>query len=193
MLKLKDLLLPWKNLAVSLSKVWALNLWIKLSVVGVSIHLHKVQPILVFLSSCQRAKFKISVLLRKDWTVNFVGGKVKNLSWFGRETLIRSVAHAIPAYFMLAIQFPKGQCDQLDASVSRFWWSPKVHVGFQCHGLHFVGHKRRVAWVSGNSGILTKLFSPNLTGEFYPKRIVFVLRFEGEIQDSRQLVVSPFS
>ena len=103
------------------------------------------------------------------------------------------MAHAIPAYFMLAIQFPKGQCDQLDASVSRFWWSPKVHVGFQCHGLHFVGHKRRVAWVSGNSGILTKLFSPNLTGEFYPKRIVFVLRFEGEIQDSRQLVVSPFS
>jgi len=103
------------------------------------------------------------------------------------------VAHAISAYSMLVIQFPKGQCDQLDALVSRFWWSPKVHIGFRCLGLHFVGHKRRVAWVSGNSRILTKLSSPNLIGGFYSEMIVFVLRFKGEIQDLGQLAVSPFS
>ena len=55
--------------------------------------------------------------------------KSKNLSWFGRTTLIRSMAQAIPAYSMLAILFPKGLCDKLDALVSRFWWSPKSKAG----------------------------------------------------------------
>ena len=42
---------------------------------------------------------------------------------------MRSVAQAIPTYSMSAILFPKGLCDQLDASVHRFWWSPKSKAG----------------------------------------------------------------
>ena len=55
--------------------------------------------------------------------------KSKNLSWSGRATLIRSMAQAIPTYSMSAILFLKGFCDQLDASVRRFWWSPISKAG----------------------------------------------------------------
>ena len=53
----------------------------------------------------------------------------------------------------------------------------QVHIGLQCLGLLFVCHKRRVAWVSENSGISTKLSSPNLASGFYPGKFFFVLRF----------------
>ena len=57
------------------------------------------------------------------------GWKSKNLSWSGRATLIRLVAQAIPTYSMSATLLPKGLSDQLDASVHRFWWSPKSKAG----------------------------------------------------------------
>ena len=57
------------------------------------------------------------------------GWKSKNLSWKGRATLIKSVAQAIPAYSMTAIQFPKKLCNRLDAIVRRFWWNAKSKFG----------------------------------------------------------------
>ena len=51
--------------------------------------------------------------------------KGKNLSWSGRVTLIKLVAQAIPIYTMIAFQFPKNLCEQLEATVRRFWWNPK--------------------------------------------------------------------
>ena len=57
------------------------------------------------------------------------GWKSKNLSWQGRETLIKSVAQAIPAYSMTAIQFPRELCKRLDAVVRRFWWNLKSNSG----------------------------------------------------------------
>ena len=59
----------------------------------------------------------------------FSGWKSKNLSWKGRATLIKSVAQAIPAYSMTAIQFPRELCNRLDAVVRRFWWNPKSKSG----------------------------------------------------------------
>ena len=76
----------------------------------------------LFLSKCKTQDFKF---VKERLGSKLSGQKSKNLSWFGRATLIRLVAQAIPAYSMLAILFPKGLCDQLDALVRRFWWSPK--------------------------------------------------------------------
>ncbi|KAL0011518.1 hypothetical protein SO802_006626 [Lithocarpus litseifolius] len=47
----------------------------------------------------------------------------------GRATFIKSVAQAIPIYAMSAILLPKGFCDQLDASMHRFWWNPNAKSG----------------------------------------------------------------
>ena len=41
------------------------------------------------------------------------------------KRLIKSVAQAIPAYTMSAIQFPKEFCYQMDAIIKRFQWNPK--------------------------------------------------------------------
>ena len=57
------------------------------------------------------------------------GWKSKNLSWQGKATLIKSVAQAIPAYSMSAIQFPRKLCKRLDVVVRRFWWNPKSNSG----------------------------------------------------------------
>jgi len=39
------------------------------------------------------------------------GWKSKNLSWQGKATLIKSIAQAILAYSMTAIQFPRELCN----------------------------------------------------------------------------------
>ena len=52
--------------------------------------------------------------------------EIKNLSWLGRVTFMKLVAQVIPIYAMSAILLPKGLCDQLDASIHRFWWNPKA-------------------------------------------------------------------
>ena len=44
-------------------------------------------------------------------------------------TLIKSVAQAIPVYTMTAFQFPKNLCEQLNATIRRFWWNPKSKFG----------------------------------------------------------------
>ena len=52
-----------------------------------------------------------------------------------------------------------------------------VLIGLLFLGRHYADSKRREAWVSGNFGISTKLFSPNLLGGCYLGKIVFALRF----------------
>lgn len=51
------------------------------------------------------------------------GWKSQKKSWLGRATLVKSVAQAILVYAMSTILLPKGLCDQLGASVRRFWWN----------------------------------------------------------------------
>ena len=55
--------------------------------------------------------------------------KGKKLSWSGMATLIKSVAQAILVYSMTAFQFPKNICEQLVATIRRFWWNPKSKFG----------------------------------------------------------------
>ena len=46
--------------------------------------------------------------------------KSKSLSWMGRATLIKSVAMAIPSYYMAAFQLPKSLCEEMDSCVKSF-------------------------------------------------------------------------
>ncbi|XP_062021341.1 uncharacterized protein LOC133737882 [Rosa rugosa] len=50
------------------------------------------------------------------------GWKQCNLSMAGRETLIKSVALAVPAYSMACFKLPKGLCNELNAALGNFWW-----------------------------------------------------------------------
>ncbi|CAL1366863.1 unnamed protein product [Linum trigynum] len=50
------------------------------------------------------------------------GWKRKTLSWAARETLIKSVALALPLYVMSCFRLPLSLCRLLDKHVARFWW-----------------------------------------------------------------------
>lgn len=43
----------------------------------------------------------------------------------GRETLIKSVALAVPTYPMQCFKFPITLCRELDSLISNFWWGQK--------------------------------------------------------------------
>ncbi len=58
--------------------------------------------------------------------------KNKNLSWMGQATLIKSVAQACPLYAMSTCKLPKKLCNDLDAVVRKFWWSPHKE-GNKCY------------------------------------------------------------
>ena len=53
------------------------------------------------------------------------GWRCKALSWAGRNTLIKSVAQALPNYTFLSFDVPGSVCNKLDAVTRRFWWNPK--------------------------------------------------------------------
>lgn len=80
----------------------------------------------LFLSRSRNQDFRY---IKERLDSKLSGWKSKNLSWSRRARLIKSVAQAIPAFTMSAIQLPKGLCEQLDASTRRFWWNPKSKSG----------------------------------------------------------------
>jgi hypothetical protein len=60
------------------------------------------------------------------------GWKEKFLSRAGKETLIKSVAQAIPNYIMSCYKIPEGCCKSIESMLAKFWWgseetSRKVH------------------------------------------------------------------
>jgi hypothetical protein len=60
------------------------------------------------------------------------GWKGQGLSKVGKEILVKSVLHAVSTYSMGCFQLTKGQCSELEAVASRFWWGDaenqtKVH------------------------------------------------------------------
>ena len=79
-----------------------------------------------FLSKSRNKDFRF---IKEKLDNKLCGWKSKNLSWSGRATLIKSIAQAISIYAMSIIFLPKGLCDQLDASIRRFWWNPNSKLG----------------------------------------------------------------
>uniref|UniRef100_A0A2N9I5P8 Reverse transcriptase domain-containing protein n=1 Tax=Fagus sylvatica TaxID=28930 RepID=A0A2N9I5P8_FAGSY len=57
------------------------------------------------------------------------GWRCKALSWAGRNTLIKSVAQALPNYTFSSFDVPGSVCNKLDAVTRRFWWNPKKYSG----------------------------------------------------------------
>lgn len=48
--------------------------------------------------------------------------KLKSLSPAGKEILLKSVASAVLAYPMACFKFPASICNEINASLSNFWW-----------------------------------------------------------------------
>ena len=48
--------------------------------------------------------------------------KLCTLSMAGRETLIKSVAQAVPTFPMYCFKFPASLCKELDSMLANFWW-----------------------------------------------------------------------
>ena len=77
--------------------------------------------------SCSRVKYfkflhdKLESHLKGWWS--------KYLSWDGRCTMLKSVAQALPSYFMSTFEIPSTICSKLDALNRRFWWNPKGKNG----------------------------------------------------------------
>lgn len=51
------------------------------------------------------------------------GWKAKELSYGGREILIKSVVQAIPSYVMSCFLLPIQFCNKINSHIRRFWWS----------------------------------------------------------------------
>jgi hypothetical protein len=78
-------------------------------------------------SSTSRSKdFKF---LQERLESKLKGWRCKTLSWAGRSTLIKSVAHALPNYTFSAFDVPVSVCNKLDAASKRFWWNPNKSSG----------------------------------------------------------------
>nr|POE84817.1 putative ribonuclease h protein [Quercus suber] len=57
------------------------------------------------------------------------GWRSRCLSWAGRATLIKAVAHSIPTYTLSAFNVLANTCNKLDAATKWFWWKPKDRGG----------------------------------------------------------------
>lgn len=51
------------------------------------------------------------------------GWKAKELSYGGREIMIKSVVQAIPSYVMSCFLLPIQFCNKVNSHIRRFWWS----------------------------------------------------------------------
>jgi len=68
----------------------------------------------------------------------------KNLSWVGREVLVKAVAQAIPTYAMNVFKLPSEFNHRIQASIINYWW----------------GHddcKIKIHWVSKSKLLRSKL------------------------------------
>ena len=60
--------------------------------------------------------------LQERITKKVMGWKEKTISKAGRETLIKSVAQAIPTYSMSIFKIPKSVCEDINSVLAKYWW-----------------------------------------------------------------------
>ena len=51
-----------------------------------------------------------------------LGWKEKLISKAGRKVLIKTMAQAIPTYSMSLFKLPKTLCDNINSSLTKYWW-----------------------------------------------------------------------
>ena len=76
-----------------------------------------------------RSRSKDFKFLQERLESKLKGWMCKTLSWAGRSTLIKSVAHALPNYTFSAFDVSVSVCNKLDAASKRFWWNPNKGSG----------------------------------------------------------------
>lgn len=60
--------------------------------------------------------------LQERITKNVIGWKEKTISKVGRETLIKSMAQAIPTYFMSIFKILRRVCEGINLVLAKNWW-----------------------------------------------------------------------
>lgn len=65
--------------------------------------------------------------------------KQATLSQSGKETLIKAVATAIPAYPMACFKFPISTCREINSMLSNFWWGNSGSNGIHWKSWEFLG------------------------------------------------------
>ena len=76
-----------------------------------------------------RSRSKDFKFLQERLESKLLGWRCKSLSWAGRNTLIKSVAQALPSYTFSSFDVSVKVCDKLDSITKRFWWNPKKDSG----------------------------------------------------------------
>ncbi|CAL1408755.1 unnamed protein product [Linum trigynum] len=69
-----------------------------------------------------RSKMETFRFLEEKLLERLQGWKQRTLSWAAKETLIKSIALALPLHVMSCFKLPLSLCRLLDKHVARFWW-----------------------------------------------------------------------
>ncbi|CAL1377035.1 unnamed protein product [Linum trigynum] len=69
-----------------------------------------------------RSKMATFRYLEEKLLERLQGWKQRTLSWDAKETLIKSIALALPLHVMSCFRLPLSLCRLLDRHVARFWW-----------------------------------------------------------------------
>ncbi|CAL1376389.1 unnamed protein product [Linum trigynum] len=69
-----------------------------------------------------RSKIDTFRYLEEKLLERLQGWKQRTLSWAAKETLIKSIALALPLHVMSCFKLPLSLCRLLDKHVARFWW-----------------------------------------------------------------------
>ncbi|CAL1410255.1 unnamed protein product [Linum trigynum] len=115
-----------------------------------------------------RSKMATFRFLEEKLLSRLQGWKQRTLSWATKETLIKSVALALPLHVMSYFKLPLSLCQLLDRHVAQFWWGWKgVVLKFNgCLGTKCALVSMMVAWGSAALSTLIKLCWQRLGGKF---------------------------
>ncbi|CAL1356643.1 unnamed protein product [Linum trigynum] len=78
-------------------------------------------PTLISRPKSETFRFLEEKLLQK-----LQGWKQRHLSWAAKETLLKSVAAALPVYVMACFKLPVTLCRRLDKYIAHFWWGGSI-------------------------------------------------------------------
>ena len=97
------------------------------------------------------------------------GWNKKFLSAGGKEVLLKSVALALPVYSMNIFKFPKSICEEINATIAKFWWSNGEDKK-ECIGLlgnEWECRRKKEVWDLETSNTLTLQCLESKCGEFF--------------------------
>ena len=70
-----------------------------------------------------RSKRRVFGYIKNNICGRMHGWQERLLAKAGKETLVKSVAQAIPAFAMSCFDLTKGFCKELNTLIGKFWWS----------------------------------------------------------------------